>query len=277
VSLWFRNELRVVLCPDQLILLKVRASLTLSGWRREILDKLIVPCPKHESGDESWAAALATLDVALPKYFDAKAQTTVVLSNHFVRYALIPWSDHLTNEQEELYFAEHTFREMYGNEADNWEIRISQNHAGKSQVASAVDKKLLAGLRELTDRHGIALSSVQPLLMLAYNQSRAQLNNSNAWLVVVEQNYLCLMLLRNGQWSWVRTLRSGENWVQDLPDLLEREAFLADSDVSTVYISAVQQEKLPVGTHWNMQFLHVFSQSGRHQENGLHYALYVNG
>ncbi len=277
MSLWFRNELRVVLCPDQLILLKARATLTLGGWRREIMDKLIIPCARHESGEESWAAALSALDVALPKFFDAKTQTTVVLSNHFVRYALIPWSDLLTDQQEELLFAEHTFRQMYGNEAANWEFRVSQNDAGKSQVASAVDKKLLNALRELADKHSISLDSVQPLLMLAYNQSRAQLDRTDAWLVVVEQNYLCLSLLKDGQWVWVRTLRSSDNWAQDLPEQLDREAFLADADVRNVFISSAQHVSLPSGTHWNLQYLQIACQPGRDLERDRQYALYVNG
>lgn len=279
MSLLSRDELRVVFGPDQLILLKARAQRSLLGWQREVVDKRILPCVRQNDDAEPWGATLAALELALPTFTAASARTTIVLSNHFVRYAMIPWSDALSDEQEERAYAEHTFREIYGDEAADWELRISPNRAGKPQMASAVDAQLLHALRELGARHQLVLDSIQPLLMLAYNQSQAALHDKDAWLVIVEQSYLCVMLLRSGQWVWVRTLRSSDAWAQELPALLDREAFLADADVQTqdVFISSPQRAVLPEGTRWHFHYFQPAGLPGLEPERDRHFALYLHG
>jgi len=228
VSPWLSKELRVVLCPDQLMLMPVQRTLTLRGVRRSIQEPQVV-CLEGASAAQPWRAALLALETALPAAV-AKGRTTatVVLSNQLLRYALVPWQAGLADAQEDLSYTRHCFTKVYGKAALQWEVRLSHQAPGKPRLASAVDAELLEGLRSMFARLGIALRSVQPHLMAAFNDARSQLRRRSAWLALLEPGHLCLALLRDGHWSRVRSLRIDSAWRQELPRILEREAFLVD-------------------------------------------------
>ena len=160
----------------------------------------------------------------------AKGRTRprVVLSNRFVRYALVPWRAGLADAQEDLSYARHCFTKVYGKAASQWEMRLSRQPPEMPRVASAVDPELLEGLRSVCQRGGVSLRSIQPHLMVAFNGARGQLRQRSAWLALLEPGHLCLALLRDGHWSRVRNLRIEGSWREELPLILEREAFLAD-------------------------------------------------
>jgi hypothetical protein len=75
---------------------------------------------------------------------------------------------------------------------------------------------------------GIALKSIQPHLMAAYNGFRGSLRQRSAWFALLEPGNLCLALLHRGRWVRVRNLRVGGAWREELPTILEREGVLAD-------------------------------------------------
>lgn len=228
MSLWSHRELRVVICPDQVALLQVQRTQTLRGVRRTVHDAYSVPCDR-EAGAQPWRAALQALEAALPGYTGGKSAATVILSNHFMRYALVPWHAELADAGEELSFSRHCFARMYGEVAGQWDVRLSQEEPEAPRLASAVDTELLDALRGVFDGAGIALKSIQPHLMAAFNGFKGQLRLRSAWFALLEPGHLCLALLHHGHWVWVRNLRIGSTWREDLPLILEREACLADS------------------------------------------------
>lgn len=233
MSLSLRDECRIMLRPDRVVLARLRRELTRLGLKRHVQAKQVVPC--NPPGDEKmpWGGALKTLEAALPGFAGNKSYATVILSNHFMRYTLVPWSDVLNDETEEIAYARHSFNEMYGRDAGEWELRISSGNYGMPQLASAVDARLPGSLRELFGRLEVSLTSIQPHLMVAYNACHAMLRGQSAWLAFVEQGSLCLALLQKGQWTWVRTMRIGPHWHKELPFLLNREALVADAGTST--------------------------------------------
>ena len=259
MSLWSRDEHNIVLCHDRVMLVTTRRELTRRGVRRRhALAERVLPSD-IAAGEAPWHGPLKALETALPGLSRSNSRLTVTLSNHFVRYALIPWSEALSNDREEMAFARHSFREMYGNDADSWELRINHDKAGMAQLACAVDTRLLDGLRGLFGRTGVRLHSIQPHLMAAYNSCGAALRGRSAWLALAERGNLCLALLRDGQWSWVRTIRTGAGWYEELPLLMEREEFLANADaaVNEVFLWAPDQrdDALPASSRW--QFRHL--------------------
>lgn len=263
MSLWLRDEYRIVLCHDRVMLAAATREFTRRGVKRHVLAERVLPVDvaagEMPVSEMPWHGPLKALEAALPELVSRNSHVTVTLSNHFVRYALIPWSEALSNEQEEMAFARHSFREMYGSDADSWELRISHDKAGMAQLACAVDTRLLDGLRGLFSRTGAGLHSIQPHLMAAYNSCRAILRGRSAWLALAERDNLCLALLRDGQWFWVRTIRAGDGWREALPLLLEREEFLANADaaVKDVFLWAPDQrdETLPEGSRWQFRYL----------------------
>lgn len=258
MSLWSRDEHNIVLCHDRVMLVTTRRELTRRGMKRRALAERVLPSDVAADG-APWHGPLKTLETALPELVRNSQHVTVTLSNHFVHYALIPWSEALSNGREEMAFARHSFREMYGSDADSWELRINHDKVGMAQLACAVDTRLLDGLRGLFSRTGVRLHSIQPHLMAAYNSCRAQLRGRSAWLALAERGNLCLALLRDGQWSWVRTIRAGAGWREELPLLMEREEFLANADaaINEVFLWAPDQrdDALPASSRWQFRYL----------------------
>lgn len=280
MSLWSRDEHRIVLYRDQVVLASVRREFTRRGVKRQVLDKRILPC-NTTAGAMPWDDALRALEMALQNGAYRKSHATAVIANQLTRYTLIPWNEALSNDREEMLFARHSFREMYGSDTDAWELRINQGSAGTAQIACAVDARLLGALRELFGRLQIGLQSIQPHLMTAYNSCRAQLRGRSAWLVLAERGNLCLALLQQGQWSWVRTIRAEENWRESLPFFLEREAFLANTCLATgeVFLWApdCMEEALPSGGRWQFRYLQPPPVPGLAPESDRQFAMYLNG
>lgn len=265
MSLWLRDEQRIVLGHDRIMLAVTRRQLTRHGVKRHMLDEQVLPANvvAGEAPDcrMPWHGPLNALETALPGLAGRNPHVTVIVSNHFMHYALIPWSDALSNDKEEMAFARHLFRETYGDDADSWELRINHNDTGSTQLACGVDARLIEGLRGSFSRAGIGLHSIQPHLMDAYNSCCASLRDKSAWLVVAERGNLCLSLLQEGQWSWVRTIRTGAAWCEELPLLLEREECLANAGASgnEVFVWAPDHRDgaLPSGGRWQFRNAHM--------------------
>lgn len=279
MSLWSRDEHRIVLFPDQVALLSIRREFTRHGMKHRVLGKQILHCDPA-AGEMPWDDALRVLEAALQNGVYRKSRATVIVSNRFMHYTLIPWSEALSDESEEMLFARHTFKEIYGSDADSWELRIDSNSAGMARMACAVDARLLAALRGLFGRLKIVLQSIQPHLMTAYNSCRAVLRDRSAWLVLAERGNLCLALLQEGKWTWVRTIRAGAKWREDLPFFLEREAILANACVTTgeVFLWAPDRrsEALPADSRWQFQHLQPPPLPGMLPESDRQFAMFMN-
>lgn len=168
-------------------------------------------------GAEPWHGALAALEALAPL---PPSRVTVVLSNHFVRYAVVPWSDALGTPAEEEAYLRHHFAKVHGERARGWRLRSSEGVAGAPRLASAVDAALIEALEQRFPRRAWrGLVSVQPLLMRKFNAWRALVPAQGAWLVLAEPGRSCVALLAGGGW---RTVQNGqEPW----PELLERTRY----------------------------------------------------
>lgn len=227
MSRWsHRRELHIVVSPEHVALLQMRRSMTWRGLRRVVSDAYGVSCDST-GGAQPWRAALLELEAALPGYADGKTAATVILSNHFLRYALVPCHAELVDAEEELSFARHCFTRIYGESARQWELCLSQQTLQAPRLASAVDAELLEMLRAMFDGAGVALQSIQPHLMTVFNRCRGYLGKRSAWFALLEPGNLCLALVSRGTWQRVRGLRVGPTWHLELPLILEREAYLA--------------------------------------------------
>lgn len=233
------DELRIVLTPDQVLLARIGRSVTWRGVKRQVLERKAISCAGYagsqaKGGDGEgvatpWWAAVQTLEAELAKQDGRRTFATVILSNHFMRYVLLPWSDVPADQAEELAYARHAFRQAYGDVAETWDLRLSPGGIGMPQLASAVDQRLPEALRALFGCAGIALESIQPHLMAAYNTCQNVLSARSAWFVLVEPGNLCLALLRQGGWESVRTMRLEGDGRAVLPLILERESILSES------------------------------------------------
>ncbi|MEO8717691.1 MAG: hypothetical protein ABI423_05680 [Burkholderiales bacterium] len=168
-------------------------------------------------GAEPWQGALAALKSV---QFKEQARVAVVLSNAFVRYALVPPSAALDDEAEEQAYVRHHFAKVHGERAKSWVFRWS------GALASAIDRRLLDALKASIAPDGKArLASVQPALMAAFNRWVEEFPPAGAWLVLAERERACAALYVRGSW------RSVQNAKGDWLELLERERHRAEGPV----------------------------------------------
>lgn len=195
----FREKLRVVLTPSEV----------LAGGRN-------IPADPRASA-EPWqgaVAALRTLEWSKP------CHVTLVLSNHFVRYAVLPWSDGLATPAEEEAYLRHHFGKIHGERAKGWSLRASEAPRGAMRLASAIDTALVEALRAAFPKNAKAkLVSVQPELMEAANRWRQAIPAAGAWLVLAEPERACIALHAGQGW------RSVQNAKGDWFTLLDRERY----------------------------------------------------
>ncbi len=268
MSLLSRNELRVVLCPDRLVLERAERRLTPRGYVVQVQAREVLQCAADAGAGESWSAALRTLEEALPRSAAVGMQAQVVLSNHFIRYMLVPWMDKLS-DAEELVFARHCFSEVYGAAADGWSVRASHGRRGAPTLASAVPTKLLEELRGAFERSGVRVCSIQPHLMAACNSCQGGLEGRSAWIALLERNSLCLAMLHQRQLTWVRQLRIGDDWHAELFAILEREAYLSDAaetDEVLLWAPHLDGEQVAPMGRWRIEHL---IPGGGHFDAGL--------
>lgn len=241
MSPWPREEMRVLLCPEQVTLLSVQRTLTLHGVSRTFHGARTLSCTAS-SGPRPWQAALAALATALPATAKGRSEATVILSNQFLRYVLVPWRAELQEGLEDMSYVRHCFTRVYGKCCLEWELRLARQAPGLPRLASAMDADLLAGLRSAFDQAGVRVRSIQPHLMAAFNEAGRRLRHRSAWLALVEPGHLCVAMLHQGQWSRVHGLRIRQSWAEELLPLLERECFLADDDLTglrDVYVATL--------------------------------------
>jgi hypothetical protein len=155
-------------------------------------------------GTEPWDGAIAALRGVQWK---ARCRVTVELSNHFVRYALVPWDRALADPAEEEAYVRHHFGKIHGERARSWVLRWSADAPDAPRLASAIDATLLAAIRQSFPPKGKArLASIQPALMAAANRARRSLPRGGAWLVLAEPERACVALYAQG-WRAVQNAR----------------------------------------------------------------------
>lgn len=237
--LW-AEQLSVLLCPDR-VLVAHRAR----GFRPGPMTTTVVPVAAPSEGMAGWepaAAALSAYLTASPQWRGAELR--IVVSNHFVRYALIPWSDDLSNEKEHLLLARRHFAQTHGPVAKNWAIRMSLDRPGDCHVASAMDEALVNQLTLIAEACQMKLVRVEPLLMAAFNRWQQDFREEAQWFVMVEDGMLCGALVGRDRWMALRRWRTQDDWVTELPLWLSREQLMNDEAASAgaVYLLAPPRE-----------------------------------
>ena len=233
------DSLRIGLCPDRLIFARYGR-----GLRPRLIAKGALSFDAG-TAEEPWRAAVAALPKALEAHAQRAADATIVLSNHFVRYALLGANDRLSSREEWLEYASHHFEKTYGARARDWDIQIAESGAAHPRLASAIDKALLAATAAAFENGRVRLLSIQPYLMIAFNRALPSMGHSSFWFVAEEPGRLLLGLVRDGLWRSVRARQTSACWCEELPRMLEREgALLASAEpCRDVLVSALDPDE----------------------------------
>ena len=217
LRLW-RDRLLVSLAPTAVSWVRVSR-----GFRPRVLGKHSIAVAS-ERGGEPWGDAVGVLHHAAEQLRRERLAVTIVLSNHFVRYTVVPPLGTTGSRDEALALAKFHFSKIHGERAATWDVRLAGPASNRPTLASAVDVALLDSLKGCFPREGAArLISVQPYTMAAFNYWRHKIGNDGAWLLLVEPGTACVAMLAGNEWATIHTVRSAYAASDSWPALLERE------------------------------------------------------
>lgn len=242
----FKDELWVFIHPQRMVFLRITRSLN-NGLKQQIVDKQVIDLPQniadrcHESQD--WKILTKHLQQALNNTKWQNTMPTVIVSNHFARYAVIPWNTELAVEVERQAYMQHCFNLVYGEPAKAWDLRMSEPDFGKPAIASAIHLSLLNALHDVFTEADMTLSAIYPQLMLAINQTLSEVKKQKKalsyWLVAIQSERVCLTLLIDGGWRLVKNVAIEADVSAQVTALIQRE--IVNSNV---------HEEIPVLQYW---------------------------
>ena len=218
------DRLLVSLSPGELRWVRLGGHL-----RPELRGKGLIPVVPVEPaghGAQPWQGALAALRDAAQAWRLERLSVSIVLSNHFVRYLLVPHNAQIHGADQELAFARFHFSKVHGEGSRGWNIRLSPAASGAARLACAVDSALIEALRQCFPKGGRhRMASVQPLLMSVFNSAGAAIPAPGAWLVMAEPERTCIALVRGKAWRAVQNVRGRFSDDQAWLDLVQRESW----------------------------------------------------
>lgn len=176
-------------------------------------------------GGATWDAPLKALEDWIKNKGQWRLKLRIVLSNRFVRYTIVPWSNAATSRDDRQILTRIAFQQQYGL-LSGWEIRVERGGCGKPQIVYALPKGLIVGLREVIDRVGVCCLSVDPFFSMCWNRCGNIAPESDSVIVVAERDGpTILATTRNGAWESIRNI-SGFQTIDSLVNIASREAIL---------------------------------------------------
>lgn len=208
----FRKRLRVVLCPDKVILLGVAAP-----FRGEANVKTILPCVQILDAP-TWQPAVDVLEHWLSNN-EMAVDIEITLSNHFVRYVVMPFSAQMTSLAEEQAWAQILFEETYGDVATQWKIAICEGGYGDTKLLAAVDSALLSKVTTLSN---LRLRECKPHFIKAFNYFSKNITEGSGFFAVVEANMMTIIMFEDEIFVGIRRVLCDGDLKSQLNSQLQR-------------------------------------------------------
>lgn len=209
--LW-RDEVGAYLAPHRLCLARLKR-----GIRPVVAAEEDMRLPVAAAAD--WNEALKALERRLPEDKWRAARLRLVIADHWVRYTVVQWVAELSSHEECLAHARELLASVYGDALNDWVVSLSEAPPGFARVACAMPCALLDALKDLGQRSGMQLASLQPQLIASYNSWRHRLPETPAWFVTVDEGSLAAARVGPRGFERVHTVRIGSDWTRELKRL----------------------------------------------------------
>lgn len=221
----------------------VRLRVRPRGWRSEEGQAVEVEVGAAAApGDTPEAQALAqALAGRVRTGFDA----AIVLSNQYVRYAMVEEAGELTSGAMRSAAASQALHSIYGDAAGEWEIVMEQGARGAALVAGA-PRALLAALRAACVAAGAARLSVQPLLVACANAAARDVGRDAGWLGVLEGGRMVLASLGDDGIAAVRMQRVARDASAEIAGMIERARVLDGTSATRTTLLLASDVPQPV-------------------------------
>jgi hypothetical protein len=179
----------------------------------------ILPVTASPAAAPYWQAAVDTAIELAGKHLRRHSRLRVVIADHYVRYALLPWSDRLLGEQLRRTTAVALMRSNHGDIASTLNIALDQPRFGMNGIAAGIDGTLLAELRARLAALGIRPHSIVPRALHELALARTQLASGNGWFCHAEKDRIVLAGLHGGNIVSLRNQRT---------DAVDRQALASE-------------------------------------------------
>lgn len=211
--LW-RDEIAIYLAPRKLALVR-RAR----GVKPRVVAATELAVPAGPAGDVGPVLARLAAVLAEPTWHGAAARA-VVADHPWARYGIVPWPATRLDAAGRLALARHVLGDTYGEAVADWTVTLADTPPGHPCVACAMPATLRSALEDALAPARLALVSLQPRLVVAFNAWRHQLPADDAWFVSVDDGSLSAVHLSRGAWDRVHMARLSPDWSVELERLL---------------------------------------------------------
>jgi hypothetical protein len=213
VSPLWRDEVAIYLAPRKLALVR-RAR----GLKPRFVAATELAVPAGTFGDIG--PVLARLaDVLTEPTWHGAAARAVVADHPWARYCIVPWPATRLDAAGRLTHARCVLDDTYGEAVADWAVMLADTPPGHSYVACAIPATLRSALEDTLAPARLALVSLQPQLIVAFNAWRHRLPADDAWFVRVDDGSLSAVHLSNGAWNRVHMARLSPDWGVELERL----------------------------------------------------------
>lgn len=183
-------------------------------------ERIVLEC-ENDAGN-AWQPAIAALGDGLKQLAWSNADVRVRLSNHFVRYALVPTLTRLRNREERMAAARHHLSAIYGERAERWQVALNDGERANTAIAAGIDQDLMQQLVTTVTGAHLDLLAVEPLVATEFNTLRREITKAPTWFGIVEPGRIALAYLENQAWRFLYAERLRGNLADELRPLLER-------------------------------------------------------
>jgi hypothetical protein len=212
VSPLWRDEVAIYLAPHRLALMR-RAR----GLVPRVVAATELAITAGEFGDIAPVFARLADVLTEPTWHGAVARA-VVADHPWARYGIVPWPSVRLDAAGRLTQARYLLGEMYGEAVADWAVTLADGAPGRSYVACAMPATLRDALEDALAPARLALISLQPQLIVAFNAWRHRLPE-DSWFVSVDDASLSAVHLSNGAWDRVHVARLSPDWSVELERL----------------------------------------------------------
>jgi len=209
------------------------------GWKRQPGMGLSVACGDATAG--AWPPALETLRRALANLHWQGADARVTVSNHFVRYALVPAAGRLRGDGERVAAARHALRATYGERAELWRVVLGDGGGGDA-VAAGMEPELVDGIATALAAANLRALAIEPFLATAFNLCRGAIGRVPAWLAAAEPGRVCVAFVDGRGWRRLHTERLRAGLEDELALVLERSRLAGGIDAGAGRVLLVSRE-----------------------------------
>jgi hypothetical protein len=237
----FADELLIIIQPHEILLKRIDKQITsrskpkvVNTKRVEFVEDILEKTPEAYG----WASLTKYLRHVLADPICQGTLPHIVLSNQFVRYAIVPWKNELAKSDERIAFTAHCFTQAFGERIKNWDFCISQPEYGQSTIASAIEPNLITKIHEVFDALGMPLNSITPELMLVFNHivNQAKINNlinindgdNVFWIAAIQNQQLCLALHDKSGWRLLKNMMTEIDAIAQIKANIHREVINLD-------------------------------------------------